>query len=255
VNRDFAFIRHGSLDLLVYLPWFKEGLVHGMTTSALMVRGGRFAADISKICNELNLRYLALPQQNHGRGVLIMDSVLTHMASLARFGDFLRRCEADVVIAPGSQLLGEPERVGYGVTTADCVPLIVRADSGYAVIHAGWRGLANRVIEEGLKHLGKLREVVIFGCAGGGSYQVGDEVIEAIGRDAVFNSVASDGGGVEVRRRYLLDVSATAKAQIMRIAPGLPVAVAGVCTINVSALHSHRRDGESAGRCVTFVVP
>jgi copper oxidase (laccase) domain-containing protein len=261
VNKDFAFIRSGSLELLAYLPWFNKGLVHGMTTSSLMLRGDSFAMDLSKICSELNLTYLALPQQKHGRDVLSLNSVHAHLESLDRFGDLMRRYVADVIIAPGGQLLGERGRVGYGVATADCVPLIVRASSGYAVIHAGWRGLANRVIEEGLKQVGEPLEVAIFGCAGGESYQVGEEVIEAIGRQAVFTSAASSGflGGeghqINGTKRYLLDVAATAKAQLLAVAPGLAVAIAGLCTIKSRELHSYRRDGEAAGRCVTLVVP
>jgi len=85
---------------------------------------------------------------------------------------------------------GEPG-VLLAVTTADCVPVFVVDPGGRAVamLHAGWRGAAAGILEEGLSTM--LRALgsemadlhVHLGPAICGScYEVGPEVFEALGR-------------------------------------------------------------------------
>ena len=71
------------------------------------------------------------------------------------------------------------------VLTADCLPLLIAAKDGSAVaaVHAGWRGLADGIIEttvSTLLHFGKIRPdklLVWLGPAiGPGMFEVGDDV-------------------------------------------------------------------------------
>ena len=78
-------------------------------------------------------------------------------------------------------------------------------------------------------------------------YEVGPEVVEAIGRSA--SSRATTNG------KFLLDTAETAAAQIRPFVSTEAIEQAGVCTIGDSRFHSHRRDGERAGRSITFVAP
>jgi copper oxidase (laccase) domain-containing protein len=124
---------------------------------------------------------------------------------------------------------------------------VVRAKSCWATIHAGWRGLACGIISAALAHVEDPLEAAIFASAGGEAYEVGREVIDAIGSSAVYRETP-DG-------RYLLDTAATAANQVQAGVPHLPVEISGVCTISDSRFHSFRRQAESCGRSVTFVVP
>jgi len=244
---DFEIIEHSGVKLLVYRPWWSAGVLHGMTTSQLACSGGSFESDIRRLETALGVSRLALPRQCHGAEIVDLRSAERHAVIVQRDGDLVRRETGDAVIAPARQV--NPYIVAYGVMTADCVPVVVRGEDGYALIHAGWRGLANGVIAAGVTALGRPLEALILACAGPERYQVGPEVIDAIGSTAVYAQpdLATD--------RYLLDTVETSIRQLRAIAPQVAIHAARVCTISDYQFHSHRRDGELAGRCVSFVVP
>jgi YfiH family protein len=124
------------------------------------------------------------------------------------------------------------------VLTADCVPVVLACKGAAAALHAGWRGLAAGVLEEGVR---ALREVGLGGeiaaivgpCAGACCYEVGEEVHAAF-------------AGVH-RRDRLIDLRAIAHERLL--AAGVAqVADMKVCTICDERFFSHRREGASAGR-------
>jgi len=127
--------------------------------------------------------------------------------------------------------------------TADCVPLILFCDFGCAVIHAGWRGLAAGVIRSAVFELGLVTGldasamVAFVGPAAGACcYEVGDEVLQEIGKTAIHNG-------------NLLSSGDTAIVQLRQL--GIEnVQSVDVCTIcsDPSLLNSYRRDGDKAGR-------
>ena len=125
------------------------------------------------------------------------------------------------------------------VLSADCLPVALGAPSGVAMVHAGWRGLAAGVLEEGVRTLRELvgpQEVVAVIGPGAGvcCYEVGPEVHAALG--------ARTGGA---RRR--IDLRAIARERLL--AAGVAeVRDAGPCTICDERFFSHRREGARAGR-------
>jgi len=127
------------------------------------------------------------------------------------------------------------------------VPVVMRGSLGWGIVHAGWRGLANGIVSKVASALGEVSEVAIFACAGGSVYKVGEEVIQAIGNTAVYKH--SPNG------RALLDTAETAKNQLLPFVAAERIETSGICTIVDARFHSHRRDGEVAGRSMTFVVP
>ncbi len=77
--------------------------------------------------------------------------------------------DASVTVVPGAVL---------AVQTADCVPVVLVADGGVAVAHAGWRGVVEGVLAattESLRELTKGSvEAVIGPCIGPGHYEFGE---------------------------------------------------------------------------------
>jgi YfiH family protein len=139
--------------------------------------------------------------------------------------------EADghAVAAPG---------VAAMVLSADCIPVVLGAQGAVAALHAGWRGLAAGVLEEGVRALrevgGRGDAVAIVGpCAGACCYEVGEEVHAAL-------------GGAH-REGRLIDLRAIAHERLL--AAGVAqVRDAGACTICDERYFSHRREGSRAGR-------
>jgi len=125
------------------------------------------------------------------------------------------------------------------VLTADCLPIALIAPNAVAMVHAGWRGLAGGVIEEGIEavhELGGDGEVhaAIGPGAGGCCYEVGPEVHAAFG-----------GPG----ERGTIDLKAIA-AERLRAAGVTEIHDTGLCTMcsDPELFFSHRRDGGLTGR-------
>jgi copper oxidase (laccase) domain-containing protein len=248
MNPNFALIIHRGLQLLVFEPWWNAGLVHGMTTTQLAGSFISISESARIVCEALDVHHLALPLQCHGCDVVDLRSASRCEQMLQQHGDLMRRETGDAILAPEKQALNGVT-TGFGIATADCVPILVRGQTGFALIHAGWRGLANGVISRALQKLGGAREAVVFGCAGGQRYEVGLEVLEAIGPSSVATPSHEREGA------WLLDTALTAIRQLREECPTIQAVGAEVCTIDDTRFHSFRRDGEKAGRALTFVIP
>ena len=151
-----------------------------------------------------------------------------HGAVVHRVGDRLDPSEAD------GQATARPD-VAVMVQVADCLPVAIGGPGAVAMVHAGWRGLAAGVLEEGVRALRELGAAEPLGAvigpgARGCCYEVGDEVREALGAAG--------------RRVDLATVAARrlAAAGVDRIED------VGRCTICDPRYFSYRREGEAAGR-------
>lgn len=127
------------------------------------------------------------------------------------------------------------------VRTADCVPVGLVAPEAVAMLHAGWRGLAAGVLQDGvraLRGLGATRIHAALGpCARACCYEAGPEV------HAAFEPL-----GPLARRGDHADLPAIARALLARDGVDA-VEDCGLCTIcHPGLLWSHRREGEAAGR-------
>ncbi len=128
--------------------------------------------------------------------------------------------------------------VGAMVLSADCLPVALGCTGAVAMVHAGWRGLAAGVLEEGvraLRELGGGGEIVAIVGPGAGvcCYEVGPEVHGAF-------------GGAHSHGRHI-DLRAIAHERLH--AAGVPqVRDVPACTICDERFFSHRREGSRAGR-------
>lgn len=127
--------------------------------------------------------------------------------------------------------------VGVMVLTADCLPVALGCGDAVAMLHAGWRGLAAGVLEEGVRALRQLggggeMAAVIGPGAGACCYEVGADVHAAIAAGA---------------RAGPIDLSAIARERLQRMGVA-HVCELRVCTICDTRFFSHRREGARAGR-------
>ncbi|WP_245810055.1 peptidoglycan editing factor PgeF [Hydrogenobacter hydrogenophilus] len=86
-------------------------------------------------------------------------------------------------LAEGDAIITQLRGVKIGVKTADCVPIALLGKHTVGVIHAGWRGLKGKIIEntiEMLKNFEKIDELTAFvgPSAKACCYQVGEEFKE-----------------------------------------------------------------------------
>jgi len=149
----------------------------------------------------------------------------------------VHRAEPGVRGAPGDGLWTDERDLPLLAMSADCLPIVVAATDGtprLAVLHAGWRGLAEGVVEAGVAALGDGAKAAVVGPAiGPCCYEVGPEVSQRYDAD--------------LTRDGRLDLW-TAAERALRRAGVDQVERVDLCTRDHPELFfSHRRDGLARG--------
>ncbi len=192
---------------------------------------------------------LLRPRQVHG----------TVVVSAADFRGRRERPAADAIVCAES-------RQPVAVITADCVPILVTTRDGAAVaaIHAGWRGLAAGVVQAGVEALLRLADcssgsirAAIGPHIGPCCYEVDAPVLEPLQRRfgerfGRFRRAAPAHPG-----HAHIDLGGLVREALLGL--GVPEDAVGqaavACTrCDSQRFHSHRRDGERAGRLVHFIA-
>lgn len=150
------------------------------------------AQKLLSIKQELNATKLVIARQIHSNNVQIVDNV---------FGKFT--CDG---------LITTQKNVALGVLLADClgVALFDEKVQIIGVFHAGWRGLASKILENGVKEFTKLGsnpkdiKAYLSPCISGAVYEVGQEVFEQFAHLEVAKSFFKNG-------KYFVDLRACAE--------------------------------------------
>lgn len=138
---------------------------------------------------------------------------------------------------PGDGLWTDQPDLPLLAMSADCLPIAVATTDGprrLAVLHAGWRGLAEGVVEAGVSTLGDARKAAIIGPAiGPCCYEVGPEVARRYERDLLSD------GRLDLWRAAERALRRAGVARVERV---------DLCTRDHPELFfSHRRDGLARG--------
>ncbi len=181
-------------------------------------------------------------RQVHGTGVLRFDA-----PPAAQGMDAEPEADAAVTSTPG---------VVLAILTADCLPVAFAARDGseVAAAHAGWRGLADGMLEATLAAMRTpAREVIAWlgPAAGPAHYEIGGDVREAF----LAHSAQADAAFVATRPgHWRVDLYALARQRLQAAGMAAPDIHGGDhCTIAEPARwYSHRRDRRS-GRMATLV--
>lgn len=169
----------------------------------------------------------------------------------------VRVIDAAAEATPDTQADGSYARapdVVCAVLTADCLPVFLcdRDGTRVGLLHAGWRGLAAGIIEQGVEALAlpASRLLAYLGPAiGPRAFEVGPEVRAAfMAQDPAAQAafIPGDGG------RYRADIYRLARQRLTRL--GLSAVFGGDrCTYEDSArFYSYRRDGR-CGRMASLI--
>jgi hypothetical protein len=198
------------------------------------------------IARELAVQKLVVLHQTHsvhGFGVTHNDVSLLTQAAYAREGDFL------MTDLPG---------IALGVSTADCVPLVIYDPEHHAVsvIHAGWRGSVAGIARHALEAMRtqwrtdpEKVQIIVGPSAKTCCYEVQPTIKHDLGAYADHVVLMRDG-------KFYLDVPRISMLQLQ----GLGVQESQwdfshiVCTICSPQHCSYRRDGAQALRQMTCVT-
>ncbi len=159
---------------------------------------------------------------------------------------------ADITTAQDG-CLTEQKGIGCCVMTADCLPVLFWTQSGsyIAAVHAGWRGLANGILDNALA-LFPAAERIFCGIGPAISvraFEVGEDVKQAFQYwpDAQATFIKKDQPG-----KYWCDLPMLAETQL-RAAGVADVYQSGLCSFEQEDLfYSYRRDGQT-GRMANLI--
>ncbi len=224
---------------------------HGNLSSVVDAERGLYARE--RLRRQIDVEHLLRGYQVHGTTV---QFVRGSARKSERGGEIEHRSGADTELGrdlppdstaqPSVEADGQATNLrGLGaiVLTADCLPVALGADGAVAIVHAGWRGLAEGVLEEGVRvvrELGAAGEMVAIVGPGAGPccYEVGEEV------HAVFGGAHRALSPPSTRH---IDLKAIARDRLL--AAGVAdVRDVGICTICDERFFSYRREGARAGR-------
>jgi YfiH family protein len=231
------------------------GLVHFTTTQQTFTdpaprltgedleKAERNQAQLAKVtCIDVN-RFV-FPRQTHSDNIQIIDS------SEQRY------------IADTDALIIRQKGICICIQTADCVPILIfdHVKNVIAVVHAGWRGTVNRIVQ---KTIGTMENELGCNPAGmvaaigpsisPGVYEVGEDVYsQVIGKLPECEKILENKGNGkmllnlwEANRLLLLDVGINPEK----------ISVAGLCTYSLPELFfSARYSGQSCGRIVSAMM-
>lgn len=155
---------------------------------------------------------------------------------------------AGVELSDHDVLMTNRPRLALGISTADCLPIVLVDESqpALALVHAGWRGLRAGVVTQGVQALEEIYGVqpshikaMIGPSISPDSYEVGPEVAEQF--DEQFVRYDDD--------QIKLDLWAIAEDQ-MKQAGISQIENLAIDTLSDKRFYSYRRDGET-GRFLT----
>jgi YfiH family protein len=178
----------------------------------------------AELCERLGLAWLCSSRQPHGTTVNVIERVTGSEGQALAI-------DAD---GQATALRG----VGAMVMAADCLPVALGCRGAVAMVHAGWRGLATGVLEEGVAALRGLAgdepiEAIVGPCAGVCCYEVGVEV------HATFGDAHRVGRHIDLRAIAHERLAAAGVGRVRDVQ---------ACTICDERFFSHRREGQRAGR-------
>ena len=199
---------------------------------------------------QIDESHLVYPHQTHGTGLLIINNEFFLLPEDAR-RERLEAIDGVMTSVPG---------VCVGVSTADCIPLLLYDEVHHAVaaVHAGWRGTLARIAVKAVEAMrqtygtcpAQLHAVIGPGISLK-NFEVGDEL---------FSAFAEAGFDMEdiARREYKWHIDLWECNRRQLLEQGVEAAnihVAGICTYDSNAdFFSARRQGVQSGRILSAIM-
>ncbi|MFP5385846.1 MAG: polyphenol oxidase family protein [Bacteriovoracia bacterium] len=119
------------------------------------------------------------------------------------------------------------------IKTADCLPIVIEGEKGVIFLHAGWRGLANGILNKPEIEMINPQRVFIGPSIHECCFEVSKDFKDNFPDSPFFK---------KVKDKYFFNLQEEAKRQLREKFPSLLVQYAPVCTSCNNSLHSYRRD-------------
>lgn len=182
------------------------------------------------------LESVVLPWQVHGVEVLELDEC-------RRRGE---RVPCDGLVVRSSRDRG----LAALMLSADCLTVVLVGEETCSLVHAGWRGLVDGIVERGVEAMAEdaPRWAFFAPAIGPCCYEVGDDTADIVAARFGSEVLAAPKGGAADNVSLDLWKCATLGLEKAGIA-GKAIVNPALCTsCHRDVLYSHRADGPAAGR-------
>ena len=210
------------------------------------------AKNRSSLCHLLGISEdrLIMPHQVHGTGVTQIGRTFFLLS------EEIRQTALEGIDALITNLSG----VCIGVSTADCIPIIIYDPEHHAagVVHSGWRGTVANIVEAvmaSMKSAYHSQAEVMQAVIGPGiscrNFEVGDEVYDA------FASANYPMDAIAVREeKWHIDLPKCCRLQLEAVGiPSANICMTDICTYDQTDNYfSARKLGINSGRILTGIV-
>lgn len=136
-------------------------------------------------------------------------------------------CQAD-----GLMVSWEDFDKPLAIKTADCLPVVIEGQKGVVFLHAGWRGLANGILERPEISLINPERVLIGPSIHECCFEVSED----------FKANFPNSEFIQRNDKLYFNLQAEAKARLRKSFPYLLIEIAPMCTCCNLNFHSYRRD-------------
>lgn len=205
----------------------------------------------SILAKQLNIHVsdLYIPRQTHEDKITLIDKKFLSLSDQ----------EKEKGLNGIDALITQEKDICIGVTTADCVPLLIYDAKNHALgtIHAGWKGTVQKIaqktilrMEQEFRSNPKDLVVAIGPSISQSVFEVGDEVGEAF-RSTGF-SLSQIAYRNNVTKKLHIDLWTANKIQLT--GAGIldkNIEISGICTFSNKEFFSARRQSINSGRIVT----
>jgi hypothetical protein len=142
--------------------------------------------------------------------------------------DHVKNDEAD-----GIATLAKDQQLNLCIKTADCVPLLCLGKDGFAMIHAGWRGIKENIHTD--PKISEISPTLFFigPSASVGYYEVQSDFKENFPHSNAFSIINGS---------LFFDLKHELADRIKKSFPSSVVEISDECTISNPKFHSYRRD-------------
>lgn len=240
----FSTTIHGGVSEGAYMS-FNLGFYCGDNPECVYENRSRLTSLV-----DIPLQDLYIPYQTHEDKICVLDEGFMTLSDNDKY----------LTLNGVDALITNQKNVCIGVTTADCVPILIYDSAKHilATVHAGWKGTVAKIVE---KTVAKMVDVLgcspqdmyagIAPCISQKCFEVGEEVVDAF-KDAGFpmENIAyrnSDSGKMHIDLRLA--------NRILLNEAGIPlqnIETSDMCTYSDSDLFfSARRQTIHSGRMVT----
>jgi len=244
------------------------GILHGFSTRIGGVSAAPFHSLNLGLADALGAQDAWQHVQQNWR--LFMQAVNMHERTLVR----VRQVHGTTIVQPdrdaaavrmqppfadGDAIVTGDRSHALSVRVADCAPvLLADAHAGVvAAVHAGWRGVARGIVPAAVRMMmqrGARADQILVAvgpCIGADSFQVGDEVAQAMRQAKLFTCLRVDERNSE---RWLMDMPRAILEQLAQVGiESSKIQLDDWCTLKQTDAFSFRREGARSGRAACII--